>query len=1224
MDMVELGIRVRSREAETATKRLARLRKEGRHVDIAMERMRGSIGKTAAKYAVLGTAVYAAGRAFTSAMRTYTKFASSMANVGSVAGASASQLKQLEMAARNQAKTSVFTASQAADAQYYLASAGMTVNEIIAAQRGVMDLAAATQSDLASTSSTVASALSQFGLEAGESGRVANVFASAISGSQATLEKLSYSMKYVGPVAGSLGLSIEKTTSYLMGLYNAGLGATQAGTTLRGALSRLLKPTKEVSATLDKLKVSTVGTDGKLLDLGVILDRLKVSGASTTDMLRIFGQIAGPGMMSLLKVGGAGLRELEAGITGTDRAAKMAKRQIDHLGGDMKLMSSAAEEAAISFGEKAAPGMREMVQAVTELIKSEAAGDLIALLGQAASLAAATLGKLAGAIEHVGHLIKGTTWQDGLSGMDLYTRGLDRVTVAEIALAKARVNHKKTGGWFSNVDAALEKYQEALNQIGQLTGVLDAQALQVASAWGVTAKVLGDVGTVADNLATQVASAWGGLSREAAVLDAQHATAVEAAAKARVTVVKKAASERLGIEQDLASQTATLGMTEFQRRRHELDQQVEEYRKHGQSLVGIAEDVARLRTQIDKDEAAGKLKVQQDYEYEVAKASGDSLRIREIERTRFVKSWTDQGLAMADADKLWLLKSGKEHKSALQTMVDGYQSAGEMIQGGMASTWHSVGSLFTSSVTSLVQGDLNGMVDGFKSFGMSILDSWINLLAQMIAQWAMSGLASILTGGSFSFGGGGGGVGGSVGSSVVGMGVTALGKKAWATIFGPSGSEAMMAALSPADAAFVEGGSMLGGSATQAAMTAEWSAMNAEITSMAVTTSAAGVAAAESAALAAEFAAINAEIGMTAVAGTTAAAASGTSAAMGVAGGISMGALGGVVGGVIIGGMIMDSLLADTRFTPEEAERFFEKMPGHIERYNGQLAATVSEHDTLTAALDKSGLKRFIQDTRIAGGVLGYTTQEMDAYLETLGLLPDGMLATYQAAEQMNATLQILGVNVGNLSTQTVQTTEKLTLLYQSFKAGDMSAERFAVAANDVANSIVGMTDSINGANFDEFMDQLDLVGDSLGSVSNQANDTGTTFEQWNTNGGQPNSGGVGVYYHDGGWIKAHRGTWVGGMRSDERGPYVLQTGERVLSRQEVYNAGGSGAVDRLAQGGRNQPSIHLSFDGANFNASDPEGTADVIADAVMAAFQRKAENGELMGAAPVRLEVMV
>lgn len=307
--------------------------------------------------------------AIRAATAAYTGFVGEMANVASVAAATADELDQLEAAARSQAAVSVFAAGQAAKAQYHLASAGMGTNQIIQAQAGVMDLAAAAHGDLGLAASTTAATLSQFSLEARDSGRVADVYAAAISGSQANLTKLSTSMSYAGPVAGALGMTLEEVTAILMGLYNSGFDASQAGTILRGSLAALLNPTKEEQLALDRLGVSLTDSGGKMLPFAEVVDQLGASGAGAGDLLEIFGQRAGPGMAALLQVGGDELRNFQASLNAPGKAAEMARVQIDHLGGDIKMLASASEEAAISFLEDLDPAMRDTVQGFTWLVR---------------------------------------------------------------------------------------------------------------------------------------------------------------------------------------------------------------------------------------------------------------------------------------------------------------------------------------------------------------------------------------------------------------------------------------------------------------------------------------------------------------------------------------------------------------------------------------------------------------------------------------------------------------------------------------------------------------------------------------------------------------------------------------------------------------------------------------------------------------------------------------
>ncbi|MBE8539405.1 phage tail tape measure protein [Geoglobus acetivorans] len=191
--------------------------------------------------------------AFGLAIRTGVEFEQQMKNVQSVAQASQEDFIKLSEFARKMGEQTIFSASEAAQAMYYLASAGYDASRIMESLEGILDLAAATQTDLAFATETVLSVLNSFGMEAKEATKISDKFAATISGSQATMEKLAYSMRYVAPLFKSLGYTIDELLVALGGLYNAGYRGEQAGTILRGALSRLIDPTKEVLETISRL-----------------------------------------------------------------------------------------------------------------------------------------------------------------------------------------------------------------------------------------------------------------------------------------------------------------------------------------------------------------------------------------------------------------------------------------------------------------------------------------------------------------------------------------------------------------------------------------------------------------------------------------------------------------------------------------------------------------------------------------------------------------------------------------------------------------------------------------------------------------------------------------------------------------------------------------------------------------------------------------------------------
>ena len=336
------------------------------------EKMAG-VSKAASSFMQVGTLMAGAGAALTGsigvAVNTFKDFQYAMTNVQAISGATVDELAKLEEAARKFGQSTTFSATQIAQAEYDLASAGLSASESVQALGAILDLAAATQSDLATTSQIVTATLSQFALTADEAARVSDVFVQAINKSQATMPKLGDSMRYVGPIAQSLNMSLEQTTAALMALYNAGYQGEQAGTMLRAALSALLDPTKEVTSTLEGLGLTIDDINPAVVDFSQIIDRLREAGASTADVVAIFGRQAGPGMAALLQQGGATLRQFEADLKNAGNAAKeVAESQMNSLQGRLSKLKGAFQELQISIGQAVLPAITTLVEKLTGLI----------------------------------------------------------------------------------------------------------------------------------------------------------------------------------------------------------------------------------------------------------------------------------------------------------------------------------------------------------------------------------------------------------------------------------------------------------------------------------------------------------------------------------------------------------------------------------------------------------------------------------------------------------------------------------------------------------------------------------------------------------------------------------------------------------------------------------------------------------------------------------------
>ncbi|MGP1414685.1 MAG: phage tail tape measure protein [Treponema sp.] len=306
-----------------------------------------------------------------SSIDTFTQFQQSMQNTFSVMGASASDMKLLEDTAKKMGETTRFSASQASQALYSLGSAGQSATEAVNSLQGVLSLAGATGSDLAYTSETIASTLSQFNLEAGKASHIADVYAKAISKSQANMTKLSYSMKYVGPVASGLGISLETTTAALMKLYNTGYGGEQAGTYLKQAFQKLASGTNDLKTKLQELGISYEDVNPQTRNFADIINTLKEKNIGVTESIAIFGETAGGAMAKLIEEGGDAIATMEGLLKSSEGASsEMQEIQNASFANTKAELMSAMEAVQITTGSILEPALNILAKGFTEVLKS--------------------------------------------------------------------------------------------------------------------------------------------------------------------------------------------------------------------------------------------------------------------------------------------------------------------------------------------------------------------------------------------------------------------------------------------------------------------------------------------------------------------------------------------------------------------------------------------------------------------------------------------------------------------------------------------------------------------------------------------------------------------------------------------------------------------------------------------------------------------------------------
>lgn len=329
-----------------------------------------SVGSSMTKYVTtpllgIGTAAVAVGN----------KFESAMSRVGAISAATGDQMEELTDQAMELGASTAFSASEAAAGMENLASAGFTVEEIMEAMPGLLDLAASSGAELATASEIAASAIRGFGLEASSATHVADVFAEAAARTNAQTEDMGEAMKYIAPVAKAMGQNLEETAAAIGIMSDAGIKGSQAGTALRGALSRLAKPTEAMIATMESLGLSFYDAQGNMLPLNGIISELEQNTAHLTQeqrnhaLVTLFGQNSLSGMLALMERGSGELINLTESFKAADgAAASMAETMLDNTAGSLEEMMGAVETLMINIQQVLAPVITKVANGISNLI----------------------------------------------------------------------------------------------------------------------------------------------------------------------------------------------------------------------------------------------------------------------------------------------------------------------------------------------------------------------------------------------------------------------------------------------------------------------------------------------------------------------------------------------------------------------------------------------------------------------------------------------------------------------------------------------------------------------------------------------------------------------------------------------------------------------------------------------------------------------------------------
>jgi len=393
----EQELRRLQEEAAATSTALAKIDEAGKKIEAFGDSV------TSAGQAIMPASMAVAGLG-AAAVKTASDFDTSMSKVAAVSGATGEDLDALREKAREMGAKTKFSASEAADAMNYMAMAGWKTGDMLEGIEGIMNLAAASGEDLATTSDIVTDALTAFGLSAQDSGHFADILAAASSNANTNVSMMGETFKYCAPIAGALGFSAEDTAEAIGLMANAGIKSTQAGTALRTIMNNLTGEIKLSGKALGDVTIQTTNADGSMRDLSDILADCRGAFSQLSESEQaaaaeaLVGKNAMSGFLALMNAGEGDITKLssaidhcsdtfvktvdgaiipmsqalEEGIDWIEEyngvSEQMAAVMQDNLSGQLTILKSQLQELAISFGEMLMPAIRKIVSKVQAFI----------------------------------------------------------------------------------------------------------------------------------------------------------------------------------------------------------------------------------------------------------------------------------------------------------------------------------------------------------------------------------------------------------------------------------------------------------------------------------------------------------------------------------------------------------------------------------------------------------------------------------------------------------------------------------------------------------------------------------------------------------------------------------------------------------------------------------------------------------------------------------------
>lgn len=452
----------------------------------ALETLGGKMTSAGTKITALETAAGGAAVALgTQAVKAGASFEAEMSKVSAISGSTGNDLKALTDKAKEMGKKTKFSATESAEAFEYMAMAGWKTDDMLNGIEGIMNLAAASGEDLATTSDIVTDALTAFGLSASDSAEFSDVLAAASSNANTNVSMMGDTFKYVAPVAGALGYSVQDTAIAVGLMANSGIKASQAGTSLRAILSRLAKPTEQVQTAMDELGISLTDSNGNMKSMRQVMEDMRngFSGLTKDQQANyaatIGGQEAMSGLLAIVNASEEDFNKLTTAIDGSEGTCKnMANTMQKNLSGQFTILKSQIEGINIQIFEKMEPALLQVVQAVNGMISAFNAAKDAGGVGKGIEAAIKALDGMvsAGAISDVFSTIadKLQLVYDKLKSLKDSGVPIEKIAAAAAALGPALVVAGKAstvlGGGFQSVSGI----------IGSLSGVFGGAKSEIS------------------------------------------------------------------------------------------------------------------------------------------------------------------------------------------------------------------------------------------------------------------------------------------------------------------------------------------------------------------------------------------------------------------------------------------------------------------------------------------------------------------------------------------------------------------------------------------------------------------------------------------------------------------------------------------------------------------------------------------------------------------------